>query len=620
MNHSPSSPVHAASAAPGAPSATGVRALWILGPKRDLLLFILTPLAILALWPAVRGLMPLETFSIYVLGLGGFGHHLPGFVRAYSDPDLFKRYRLRFTLVPALLIAACTVFSFLDLNALVCATVLWGAWHGAMQINGFLRIYDSKVKSFSPATARLDALMCIAWFIAAILHSPAKLFSLVSQFYASGGFLIPPGAFAAFRTAWDLGTAGVSLMFVYNAWRQTRAGVPPSPVKLAVLFTSFGFWWYCTVSLNNLVLGILLWEVFHDVQYNALTYVFERRRVDNDLHAGVAEKLLFGPGALRLAGYALLILAYGSIGVFSSFGDINLPEKSLMGGAAPWLLRITIASALLHFYFDGFIWKVRDRGIRQGLGVGEAANATSVASVQALPRISRSSRHGWQWALFAVPVACLGVNQFTGGTADFQSQVLNLAEAIPGSWMANFLSGTWYKGQGLYIEAERYYRRSVAYNPGFAMGQLFLADILYKQGNLTESLEHYRLSVAADSTNPEGRINLGFLYLRSNQNALAASEFKAALAMEPDNLDVTYGMASALMQDRKLPEAEAYLERTLHLSPNHSGALNYEGVIHEFHGDSPGALDYYRRAVAADSANVSARANLAAALAKAPLR
>jgi Tfp pilus assembly protein PilF len=479
-----------------------------------------------------------------------------------------------------------------------------------MQINGFLRIYDAKAKSIHPATARLDMLMCLAWFGAAILHSPAKEFSLLSQFYASGGFLIPPGAFVPFRTAWDAGTAAVTLLFLANAQARAKAGNPASPIKFLAMASGFGFWWYCTAALDNLMLGVMLWEVFHDAQYNVLVWLFERQRVDRGLNAGRAEKLLFGRGPARLALYAFLILAYGCIGIASSFGDIHAPEKAMLGsGAPPWLLRAAIASALLHFYFDGFIWKMRERGIRMGLGVKDGGKA-----VDAVPR--SAFRHAWLWALFIAPVALLGFTQFSGRGADLQAQVLNLSEAVPESWIANFLSGTYYKGQGRFEEAERRYRRVVARNPGFAMGQLFLGDILYKRGNRAEALEHYRLSVAADSANPEARMNLGFLYLGSGKPAEAAVEFRAALDAFPDNPDLAFGLASALLQSHRLPEARTYLERTLHSSPNHSGALNYIGVIREYNGDAQGAVEYYRRALAADTANGAARANLSAALSR----
>ncbi len=71
-------------------------------------------------------------------------------------------------------------------------------------------------------------------------------------------------------------------------------------------------------------------------------------------------------------------------------------------------------------------------------------------------------------------------------------------------------------------------------------------------------------------------------------------------------------MASALLLLYRFTDAEAFLEITLRVSPDHSGALNYFGMIHEVNGDSLGALEYYRRALRADSANAAARENLAA--------
>jgi tetratricopeptide (TPR) repeat protein len=590
---------------------------WIMGPKRDLIFFILTPLLIVPLVLAIKDRIPLEMLGVYVLGLGGFGHHLPGFIRAYSDPDLFKRFRLRFTVIPILLVATCGAFSLLNLNAFACATVAWGTWHGAMQINGFARIYDSKAGSFRPWTAKLDWLMCIAWFGLAILHSPSKLFSLITQFYVSGGFLIPPGAFSAFRWFWDASAIAITTLFIINAWRRRKAGENTSLLKLLTMASSFGFWWYCIVTINNLILGLVMWEIFHDIQYNVLVWLFQRKRVDGDLHAGRAEKFLFKPGWARLALYALLVLAYGSIGVATSFADVNLPEKVMLaGGASQWLLRITLASAILHFYYDGFIWKIREQGIRQGLGMQEGKAAAAAAKSPAPAPAPSKSMHGWLWALFAVPVAAMGIHQYLGWSADFKSQVLNLSEAIPGSWLANFLAGTYYKGEGNLDEAERNYRKAAEANPDFSGAHLFLADILYRKGNFSEAAEHFRRAVELEPDNLGARSNLAHLYLKMGQPMPAMEQFEAALSLSPDEADLNFGLASALVLMSRAGEAEGYLEKTLRLSPGHSGALNYLGMIKDLQGDVPQAIEYYRKALASDSGNASAQENLRAALAK----
>jgi Flp pilus assembly protein TadD len=583
---------------------------WILSAKWDLSLFVLAPLWIIPLGFALKNRIPVETLGLYVLGLGGFGHHLPGFIRAYADPGLFRRFKWRFTVVPAAMLSLAYFFARLDLNALVCATVMWGVWHGAMQVNGFLRIYDAKAGSFAPATARLDWLMCLAWFGLAVFHSPAKEFSLVSQYYASGGPLLPPASLHFLGMAWDAGTAVITLLFALNFWRQTKAGHRPSAIKLLTLASSFGFWWFCTAATGSLLFGIVLWEIFHDVQYNALVWVYQRRRVAAHLRPSRAEAWLFRPGVLGLLAYAGAIAAYGWIGVVTSFGSIQSETAYLNGAAPAWIIHLTIASALLHFYFDGFIWKIRETEMRQGLALGKGSPQSDSAPASA-PRGLE-----WQWAFFLLPVLWLGYSQHTGKAPAFESQVVNLSQAIPGSWVAHFLSGTYFKGQGDMEKAESEYRATVAANPGLAIGHLFLGDILKRKGDASGALEEFRRTSELDPASEEARINLAFGYLQEGRPEAAAEHFAVLVAAHPDDPGMRFGLGSALVRARHFNEARPHLETVLRSDPGHSGALNYLGMIQDLTGDPAGAAEYYRHALAADSGNASARANLAAILPK----
>ena len=197
------------------------------------------------------------------------------------------------------------------------------------------------------------------------------------------------------------------------------------------------------------------------------------------------------------------------------------------------------------------------------------------------------------WALFLVPMAYMGYGQHRGWSPDFIAQVRNLADAIPGNWRADFLAGTHAKGQGDLDGAERHYRNAVAASPDFAMGHLFLGDILYKQGRLAEAAEAYRLSLNLDPDNQDGRKNLANLYLRTGQPSQAAGRFLEALGAEPDDPDLNHGMATALLQQGKIAEAERYAAKALLLAPGHSGALNNVGMIRELQGDAPSATEYY---------------------------
>ena len=86
--------------------------------------------------------------------------------------------------------------------------------------------------------------------------------------------------------------------------------------------------------------------------------------------------------------------------------------------------------------------------------------------------------------------------------------------------------------------------------------------------------------------------------------------------MKPDDPEATFGMATSLMQQHRLDEAQSYLEQTVGLVPEHSPALNELGIVRDLKGDTAGAADYFRKALAADSANADARKNLADELKK----
>lgn len=613
---------------------------WIWDPVRDMAFFILPPLFIIPLVLAIQDRVDISLLGMLVLGIGGFGHHLPGFIRAYSDREMISRYKFRLLLVPALLIVVCGYAAYHDLHAVTFAVALWGTWHGAMQVNGFLRIYDAKVKSISPVTARLDWLMCLAWFGAVILHSPMRGFSLFSHFYISGGPLIPPAGVAAFRYAWDAGTAAITLAFVANVVVQWRRGAPPSPLKLLSFVLSVGFFWYCMTWTANLMIGVVMWEIFHDVQYNALIWLTQQQRIRSGAPVSRLEKTLFSPGAGRVAVYLLLIAAYGYIGVASSFMDIHFPEKVMEGEkSSRWMLQIIAVSALLHFYFDGFIWRIRNRGIRQGLGLNETAaqgeaaagahgrdrNTTvrqggaravkTAAGANAAGTAGSSGRlaHAAKWILFLAPVGALAYAQLHHLAPDPRAITRNLSEILPDSWSAHFMSATFYKLDGDYDNAAIQFQEAVRTNPNFDMAHVLLADVLFHKDSLRQSLEHYRIAVELEPKNVEARANLAYLYMITGRPDMAVGEYRAALEAVPGNIEYTMGLATVLMKTGRLPEAETRLQAVVASDPRNAEALNYLGMVRHTQGRLQEATDLYRRALAADPSHAGAAENLAAA-------
>ena len=121
---------------------------------------------------------------------------------------------------------------------------------------------------------------------------------------------------------------------------------------MTLLVSSIAFWWYCNNGVQNILVGIALFEVFHDVQYLAIVWIYNRTRVERDKNIGGFMRFVFRRSGALIGVYVGLVLAYGSIGLTTS------------GVTAEWirhgLIGVVTASALLHFYYDGFIWKVRE--------------------------------------------------------------------------------------------------------------------------------------------------------------------------------------------------------------------------------------------------------------------
>ena len=368
---------------------------WILGRWRDLLLFIGPPALIIPSVLAAELLWSGKSIYALVMALGALGHHLPGMMRAYGDRALFLRFRTRLILAPLFLLALCAAFGLraATLAPIVLLTYLWGVWHGLMQTHGFARIYDAKAGSFASLTAHLDRWMCIVWFGAGVLFSTSRMHHVLQKFYASGGPAIPFGAVEVTRSVWGALTVLVTVAWLVHLARAKRRGQPLNPVKLIFLATSIGFWWISNAVVDNLLVGLVLFEIFHDVQYLAIVWIYNRRRVETDSTVGRFTRFLFRDRRALVLLYVGLVFAYGAL----SF------VPAIPGSTVSTLFTATLAaSTLLHFYFDSFIWKVREKPTRVGLGL---AGGDEIAGRGT--RLGRWGTPALRWAALVVPAAFL---------------------------------------------------------------------------------------------------------------------------------------------------------------------------------------------------------------------
>src|SRR6267142_1971486 len=450
---------------PAVPAARSRPNLWILNSWRDLILYVATPLLLLPVFTLAQTRWSPQDIYLFVAAFGAMGHHLPGMIRAYGDRALFQRFRWRFICAPIFLVVVCAAFSVWSLTGIVLVAFIWGVWHGMMQTYGFCRIYDAKVGSFAEVTRRLDFALCGIWFATAVLLSPQRMTDTLETYYSAGGPFIPPAVLRAGQQGLLTLALLISALFLANFLWMWNSGKRPSPVKLVLLITSISFWWYCNKIVASVLVGVALFEVFHDVQYLSLVWIYNRKRVESDRSIGGFMGFVFRRSGALVGVYIGLVLAYGGLSLSKSYVGIDAVKNILTG--------VVTASALLHFYYDGFIWKVREKSTRQSLGI--AGGTTDVSLGGFLPGWAL---HGVKWVgVFVIPLTALWFAEVHSVQGKLQRLGAIVAD-LPSSVRAHVNYATALQEAGRPDEAVSHFSAALHLNPGSAKAHLNLGSLL----------------------------------------------------------------------------------------------------------------------------------------------
>lgn len=532
-----------------APTNAPATARWIVGPAQDLLLFLCTPVLILPAILLLQQRFASAAISTAVMAFGAMGHHLPGMLRAYGDRALFRRYRTRFVVAPVILVTLCVAFALRGSSGMLLIAYLWGVWHGWMQTYGFARIYDAKVGSFGPRVARWDFALCATWFVAGVVVADTRLFYLL-RMAGEFGFAAPGAdAVAALRVGVIATLIAVTLGYAANLLALQRAGRRVNPLKLLLLATSFGWWWYANVAVADILIGLILFEIFHDVQYLSIVWLFNRGRVDRDPDVGGFTRFVFRRSWGLVGLYVAMVFAYGGLGPLAEHW-VTSPTAISIATA------LVTASTLLHFYYDGFLWKVREVTTRQSLGIDAGREA------QAAPLVTR---HALIWLLLLVPVAILWTTSHGRADRDSIDEARRLAASCPRSAEALVTLGTALGDAGDHDGSVTAFERALALVPDHPRARVNLVTSCYQAG---------RAALAAGRGDDARRL-LG----------LAGAE-------RPELAQHETAEGYGLWQARKLEDAILHLRTAVLLDPRFPpGQLNLALALRD-HGDPRAALQH----------------------------
>ncbi len=338
---------------------------WIAGPVIDLVFFVFSPLwAVAAGWwmtgpfwsQRVEVLDARVSLAVLVYMTLTQAHLTVGFVRSHLDGDVFRRFPRRFVLGPLVLLVAVCSSDWIWTAAFVLM-IFWDVYHSAMQTFGLGRIYDVKAGNDPELGRRLDVVANLLLYAGPILGG-AMLMSHVDAFHEFDGLpdvalgewtlssslftAVPPfvaGSTETLRLAVLAFTAVFSAVYVLRYRDLRRAGYR-LPWQKVCLLASTGLAALFAWGFNSFGMAYLIMNVFHAVQYFALVWISEgamlRRRFVGDR----------GPWAV-VAVFAAFLALPATAGLYLYAADGFAVRTALM------------ACALLHFWFDGFMWSVR---------------------------------------------------------------------------------------------------------------------------------------------------------------------------------------------------------------------------------------------------------------------
>jgi len=559
---------------------------FIQGPVADGFWIIGSPLVALAAMGALwrwSGSSDLAVYSI-LFGFIVTGHHLPGWFRAFGEPAVYQRFKARLWVsvlaVPALVILPTALG--LGAAALTVAA-LFDLWHVAMQQHGFGRIYAAKAGDGAPAAARLDLACVLTWYGTAVAWSDPWMQGIARTLRKAGLPIfgrVSPESWRAFRLALLAASLALAVAYAIRAWRRWRKDGVAAPQKHLLHAIAFGviFWsyqfpsWYRAQSVQNL---------FHASQYFFMVWVYGHLSLRRDPAKPAAfYRALFRSrnGILLFAG-CISLYGLGAIALSSSGYRLTGVDADR---AVQVIGSIGIASLLLHFYADSFIWKVRSREVRTTLGIAETSSFEARPVTTLREPAARGVAHAV--AYFGIPLALVALLGARSRSVPPSREMASLAHEtllFPRSAIGHAAYGQAALRAGEVSIAERELKRAVDLAPGLEGPAMALAMLDRTRGRSDAEIDHARLAVAASPGNAAARYVLG--------NALASA--------------------------RMLDEAEAEYREALRLNPSYAGAEENLGVLYKWRGDLPSALPHFRKAHSLDPNLSPAACDLAGALA-----
>ncbi len=307
----------------------------------------------------------------------------------------------------------------------------------------------------------------------------------------------------------------------------------------------------------------------------------------------VASCGLFFAAVVRLIGvYIGLVFAYGSLGIFKERVEVETIKRILTG--------VVAASGLLHFYYDGFIWKVRERSTRESLGL--TGGIASAGSAQFFPSWLS---HGLKWvAIFVIPLTALWIGQTRGPVADVEQKSWVIAD-LPVGAMQRYDYAASLARAHRFDEAVEQYRIGLSFAPNDEAAHDMLGNLFFDQAKFDEAASHFEQAARLAPRNADFHSDYGCALERLGRKDEAKAEHQTALRLGPKSARVHYNYAMFLGRTGQVDSAINEFQTALKYNPK-SAATHYDlGSALGLKGDLEGTKMHYLMAQRLDPKRIA---------------
>jgi len=282
-----------------------------------------------------------------------------GFLRAYLNPLIFKRFWFRLTVIPILFFCSLYISVWIVIFA-IALEVFWDIYHSTMQTFGISKFYDLKHGNDTRIGRRQDVMLNYVIYAAPIFWSfglveHAETFNFFEVTSTSELMQIPDllDEYAIYISAIVI---TISLFVIHNYFVTFRKLVKNGEYKMCsskmIMLATTAFCCITIWGMGDFLMAYLAINIFHSAQYFALVWHTEKKNLSKVLHV---EKFKYWKPIV----FVFFCAAGFIIGTTFSSAELvfqDAKDLSILEGETGVIIKLWIVIGVLHYWHDGFIW------------------------------------------------------------------------------------------------------------------------------------------------------------------------------------------------------------------------------------------------------------------------